>query len=199
MVIRGSDVKFEDEILNTLTIYIPVPDARDGKQKKYKATLLSDGSGIRVMMPSMPFYFIQAVDAIHSLEVGGDTDAGSASTAICEQTKLKHLALATAMRTTRTRQVKELVFRFPDKMTCTNSHYNKRKSPADLKLKNNLRMLDVEVDKDADGDPVIHTMTFIFWKVVIEGEVQKLEAAADSESDDDWTEATKRMSHMRLG
>jgi hypothetical protein len=102
------------------------------------------------------------------------------------------------MLTNRVRQVKQLVLRFPNGIECTNSHYNKRKNRDDRKLKNNLRMLDVEVGKDSEGDPEIHNMSYLYWKVVIKGEEQMLVAEAQSESDDEWEDARQRMSNMRL-
>lgn len=59
LVIQAADIVCQaKELVNSLTIFKPVYDARDAKTKKITASLLPDGSGILVMEPTVPSYLL---------------------------------------------------------------------------------------------------------------------------------------------
>jgi hypothetical protein len=66
MVFHANDMKVDKELIDCITIYKPLFNARD--IKKTKAMLHEDGGGILVTEPSVPTYMIKKVKEIHSVE-----------------------------------------------------------------------------------------------------------------------------------
>jgi hypothetical protein len=190
--IMGTNIKVGDDksVVDALTIYMPVFSRRDVIKKKYKASLLPDGSGISVTVPTISQALLDQVNEIHSLE-----DAAE-----CEQTKLQHNVKATFIKARAERLKKTLVLKFPRGMTANNKHFNGKGASADdtvLKLKNNFRILDVVIDTDEEGEEDLESVSFIWWKVVI-GAPQRLADESD-DSEDDYLEAiTRRTSRLRI-
>jgi hypothetical protein len=190
MVVKGSEIIVGGkEVVDALTIYKPLYDVRDYKAKKVKASLLADGTGITVTEPTVPFYFIQNAGQIYDLE----------GAKACESTARTHAIAATGIKTNNNRQIKQVTLKFPDGITCNNDNFNKSTTKdGSLKLKNNLRMMPVQMDKDDKGDPITTTIAFVFWKVSIDGEARHLNADAASDSDEDLDDAFKRMQNMKI-
>jgi hypothetical protein len=190
--IKSSSIKVGDDkaVVEALTVYMPVFDSRDIMKKKYQATLLSDGSGISVTIPTLFLAILDQVEEIHALE----------HHALCEQTKTQHAVAATYVKSKPERLTKTLILKFPRGMTGNNKHFNGKNASSDesiLKLKNHYRILDIVVGTDEDDDEEIETINFIWWKVVI-GEPQRLADESD-ESEDDYQDAlSRRMSRVKV-
>jgi hypothetical protein len=187
----GPNVKNGGEILNTISIYLPVLDVRDYHNKKYKAVLLSDRTGIRVTIPTLPQYQVDHVEEIHALEGSG----------ACESTLLMHTAQAKAIKKRTIRQTKHLILSFPFGMTCNNKHFNYKNSVDEevkMKLKVTFRLLAVDSKKEDEETPKVHTKAYVFWKIVIDGEKRYYEDSEEDSSEDDFADAELRMSNLSV-
>ena len=187
MVIKGSKIVIGTELVDALTIYKPIYDARDFKSKKIKASLLSDGTGIVFTEPSLPFFFTSEITQMHELE-------GRSS---CASTLRKHTVVANAIKGNIHRQTKEVTLLFPDGMTCNNRHFNGNPNEFSRGLKSNFRMLEVQIDQDLHTN-YMDKCNYVFWKVVIDGEAQIMETARDSDEDDEWNTAFERVEKLRI-
>lgn len=184
MVIRGNAIVVDNELVDSLVIYKPLFDIRDATSKniKIKASLLFDGTGIMVTEPKVPSYFYKEVEKIHLLEgLHG-----------CETMRSAHHVAAKDIRNQTHRQQKRVLLRFPEGVTCKVGHFNGATSSNDNKLKNNLRMMEMPVNKQGNQ---IATVQFIYWRVVIEGTHRCLNSDGE-ESDDCLEDAVKRMGNI---
>jgi len=185
--VRGKDVVVDDiSVMDTITIYKPIFDPRD--RAKVEVSLLSDGSGIEMKEPTVPTFFFTQVEDMYEL----DSDEER-----CASTILAHSVAATAIKNQVHRQSKRVVIEFPDGITCNKDFFNE--AGDGLKLKKRFRMLEVELCKDAAGNPVTTHLTFMYWKVAVDGEEKKLGPDKNKpDDDDDLKNALHRMSKMNM-
>lgn len=98
LVILANDIVCDSkELVNSLSIFKPIYDARDAKSKKITASLLPDGTGILVREPTVPTYL---------LEINKEMKAA------CMKKEPSH-------------QCKTVLLRFPEGTTCNDKHFNK--------------------------------------------------------------------------
>jgi hypothetical protein len=80
LVLRGEGIRVKnpdrnkgDFVVDALTIYRPLDDVKDFLNKRIKAQLLPDGSGIELTWPALPEYF-RDFRKIQALEGSGVCD-----------------------------------------------------------------------------------------------------------------------------
>lgn len=180
-MIVAKDVLKNHQLLDVVTIIMPLQDMRDAMKKKITASLLHDGSGMVITVPSVPSYLIHKVDALHGLEAAKNK---------CEKTGNAHKALANAIKTNPERSIKKIILKFPLGVKCKTEFFNHK----DLyKLKLNIRLLKDNVDMGS-GTNIEVTNCFIFWKLVVDQETRSVQEDTGNESDDDLNESIQRMS-----
>jgi hypothetical protein len=184
--VKGLEIKLKGgEVVDALTLYCPIVDIRDYKKKKYSASLLPDGSGIRLMVPTSPRFLFDHVSEIHALEKEDE----------CEKTKLRHAVASKDIKKNKRRQTKYLMLRFPGRVVCHNKHFNGTRT--DMKLKGRYRMVQVDIDEvDDKQNPVYVAQPYLVFKMVIDGVKRSVESEddeTDSEDGGGYQEAMKRM------
>lgn len=204
LVLRGDGIRVPnpdrnkgDFVVDALTIYCPLVDVEDFKNKRIKAHLLPDGSGIEVTWPTLPDYFRDNV-RIQGLE---DTE--------CERTALRHSTFVTSFKNDEKRQLKKIFLNFPDKITCNSKHFNAGKENGQLKthfcfIKAKFQVPDWTPDPndisgaDEDGN-VEYIWFFVFWKVIINKKVSEQvahDSVAADETNDDLVDAMRLLRKM---
>jgi hypothetical protein len=185
----GREVEFNKTIVSKLTIYLPITDLRDFTEKqRFKASLLENFDGVRITMPTMPSYLMQAED-IESLHAQEGTNK-------CWPTERSHKVLGVALEANESQQTKQVTYRFPDGMTCNNKLFNDDVGD-DYKLAANLRFKEVIIGKGAGGVDVKQLCPLVFWQIAIDSETPNLETKKAA-SDNDFAKAMERMSNMML-
>jgi hypothetical protein len=163
MVAHGVNVQVStSELVDALTFTLEISDMRDYEDKKYSATLLEDGTGIEVVVPTLPHWLYNNVDELEKKE----------QAEACSATFTDHKVFATNMRENRLRQTKRTTLRFPDEMTCNKMYFNgEEKDP--FKLQDNLRIVNYDWEQKK-----VKVCTFgkiyIWWKVAIDGESRRM-------------------------
>jgi hypothetical protein len=165
--VKNSDQNKGDFVVDALTIYRPLDDVKDFLNKRIKAQLLSDGSGIEVTWPALPDYF-RDFKKIQALE-GRD---------VCERTQLRHSTFVSSFKNDDARHLKKIILHFPDQMTCNSNHFNAGKEHGQLKTvfrmaPASFKLPDFTPDPDNpdDDDTVHYLQPFVYWKVVINKKV----------------------------
>lgn len=204
LVLRGDGIRVPnpdpnkgDFVVDALTVYCPLVDVEDFKNKRIKAQLLPDGSGIEVTWPTLPDYF-RDHKKIQGLE---DTE--------CERTALRHSTFVRSFKNDEKRQSKKIFLNFPDQITCNSKHFNAGKENGQLKT--NFRFTtakfqvpnwtrDAENISDADEDGTVpYIRFFVFWKVVINKKVSEQvahESVEADETNDDIVDAMRLLRKM---
>lgn len=91
---------------------------------------------------------------------------------------------------------KDMIFHFPDGITCKPDIFNKKNE--DGKLKNNFRLLDELVKIKNSNQGLKMKVPFVVWKFVINEKKRILEAVTGADDDDDVLQAMQRMSNMNV-
>jgi hypothetical protein len=184
-----NEVEVDKEVVSKLSLYLPINDIRDYTGGKYKAVLMRTMDGVIVTMPTVPSFLfnINNVKELHDLEEGKD---------VCPASERAHKIVATSIKANDAKQVKQVTYQFPASMTCNNKHWND--SAGDLKLWNNLRFLEVEVGKQADGTSMMQMMPLVYWSLVVDGETRRIETKTSPNGVDEITKAMNRMSKMKI-
>jgi hypothetical protein len=176
------EINLGTELVDAIVIFKPIFDARD--KKKIKAVLSPDGTHITVTEPSVPTYLVDHVSQIHQMDRSD----------MCIPSKRAHQVIATDIKSKEARQTKKSLYFFPAGMRCKTNHFSNTVS----KLKNNFRLMDVVLMKDAAGKEVKQLVSFIFWKVTINQESRHLKRQ-NSDDSEDLADTFKRMSAMNTG
>jgi hypothetical protein len=174
MLVHQCDVVIGKEMVECVTILKPIYDIRDVRNKRITATLLQDGSGIRVSEPTVPFYLL-------------DCPHGS-----CERSKIAHAVVVKKIKSKNTtRQFKTVILQFPQVMTCNNKCFNKKGSNF---LLNNIDFKALELKgKDQRVTLVESKVAYLTWKVATDGTSRDFNDSDDDDSDDDeWTAALSK-------
>lgn len=170
LVLRGEGIRVKnpdrnkgDFVVDALTIYRPLDDVQDFLNKRIKAQLLPDGSGIEVTWPALPGYFSD-FKKIQALEGSG----------VCDRTQLRHSTFVSSFKNDEKRQVKKIILHFPDQMTCNSNHFNAGKEHGQLKTvfrmaPASFKTPDFTLDpENPDDDGIVrYIQPFVYWKVVI--------------------------------
>lgn len=166
--------------MNVVSVAYQILDVEDYQKKKYNAFLGTDGQKMRVSAPTLPNWMYGNVAEIYKLE----------GAAACKQTKNAHLAAANEMVENEKLLTKDMIFKFPDGITCKTDIFNKKQD--DHKLKNNFRLMDQTV-KLNERQTLKMKIPFVVWKFVIDEKKRILEQLI-GDDDDDVIEAISRMS-----
>jgi hypothetical protein len=175
------EIEVNKALVAKLTLYLPFSDVHDYKEKKFKATLLRDMSGVVVTMPTVATFLFNNVAELHALE----------GTEVCRATERSHKVVGVLIKGNNMAQLKEVTYLFPKGMTCNNKLFNQTVS-GDLKLSNNLRFLQTVEGTITQMNP------FIFWEMAIDGETRRLETSSSADDEDAINKAMKRMSNMNI-
>jgi hypothetical protein len=170
-----------------LTLYLPFLDLRDYKAKKFKAQLLRDMSGVFVTLPTVPAFLFNNATQLYALE-GGE---------VCVATERSHKVVGIGIKGNDSAQHKQITYRSSKGVTCNNKLFNDNVS-GNLKLSNKLRVLKVVVGADSAGSAMTQLNPFVFWELVIDGEMRRLETKSSADDEDDITKAMERMSSMYI-
>ena len=111
--IMANDVVVGKERMSCLSILLPLLDPRNLKSSHCSARLLEDFSGIVITQPTVPYFLIHSMHALHNLKKE-----------TCEQTKLQHDVVGTAIQEDMSRQTKTTVWKFPGQTRCSNEYFN---------------------------------------------------------------------------
>jgi hypothetical protein len=178
MLVYLCDVVVGNEMVESVTILKPIFDMRDAKNKNITATLLGDGSGIRVSEPTVPSCLL---DGPH-----GD----------CRLSKIAHAVVAKSIKKkeaglARTRQFKTVILRFPDGKTCNSKHFNKKGTHF---LNNNIEVKGLDIKgKDPKKILMESKVAFMTWKVAVDGTTRDFNDSDDEDGDDEeWTTALSK-------
>jgi hypothetical protein len=182
MAFMALDVVFGNNMVDCLVIVKPVFDMSDTSgSNKISATLLQDGSGIVIKEPKIPSFCLD--DTIFLSE-----DDTNISRAIFG----KHSTIATAVKSSQSRLMKNTLCYFPGDMKC----YLSIDDGEGLKLKNKLRVVEgMKIIDPSDGTTLIqHYNTFIYWTLAVQGTERPL----SEEENNDIMKACQRMNKMNL-
>ena len=173
LLYRNDVVIAGKEIVECASIMKPICDMRDAKNKLITATLLADGSGIRVREPSVPSYLLEGPH--------GD----------CSLSQIAHKVVSKKIKKKDgNRQFKTQILRFPEGMTCNKSHFNKRGTPL---LDNNVDFKDVILIKGKEDPDDKIKVSFFTWKVAVDGTNRAFDESDDDDDDDDeWNAALSK-------
>lgn len=180
------DVVSGNNVVNNLVIVKPVFDISDTSGgNKISASLLQDGSGIVIKESKIPSFFLDENYTIFSSE-----DDTNISRAIYRT----HLTIATAVKASQRRLMKDTVCLFPGDMKC----YLSFEDGEGLKLKNNLRVVEgMKIIDPTNGKTMIqHYNSFIYWTLVIQGSERPLSSEEDLKTD--IMMACQRMNKLNL-
>ena len=173
MLVYQSDVVVGKEMVEAVTILKPIYDMRDTRNKSITATLLEDGSGIRVREPTVPSYLL-------------DGPHGS-----CRLSKIAHAVVVKRIKKKNgARQFKTVILRFPEGTTCSNDHFNKKASRF---LNNNIGFKELELNgKDSSKTLMESSVAFMTWKLAIDGTSRDFNNSDDEDSDDELAAALSK-------
>lgn len=184
LVVVGKDVEKEGRLLNVVTVAYQIYDMQDYDNKKYNAWMGGAGDKMKVTVPTIPFWMYNQVNAVHALE----------GTALCKQTKNAHLASSNAIAESPEYLTKDIIFKFPEGITCKPDIFNKKSE--DGKLKNNFRLLEELVSIKTGNQSMKMKIPFVVWKFTIDEKQRILEKTDVGDDDEDITSAISRMSNM---
>jgi hypothetical protein len=177
--------KGNEEIVDKMVIMLPIPDFHDYKEKKYKASLLSDRSGVIITKPTVPNFLIQAVPTIYKLE----------GEAACSAMMRAHQIAAVSIQEMESKQTRQVVYKFPEGMTCNTRFFNDKEG--ELKLANTYRMLRVIIRaKSGTKEEVSQLCQMVRWEMAIDGQTRRLLTKKSDDEDDILDSAMHRMSLM---
>ena len=191
--IRANEITVlpEMQLVDKITLYLPVPDYRDFIDGKYSAELKRDGTGVIIKMPTFVAFWAKEVKTVHALD---ETEA-------CAKTETIHKQTANDVLSNPNRQTKKVLFEFPEGMTCSNDFFNYHKNQKQNGyngLKVNFRQCDAVVGQDEEGK-LIHDFNYIFWKVSINGPSRFCKLPEDEDPfEKAAAEAIKRMSKVKI-
>lgn len=196
LVTKELEVVLGDEVVDIITFYKPLHDARD--KKDTKVYLFENGTGLRIIDPALPYYFVEQVDDMHT----GD-----------EAEKVSHQVAATAMK----KKISDGVFartlqtwdiHFPDSarggaMVCKLGQFGSPREKEKRRVKTNFRVIDSVVFTSAGKDgaviETVHQHSYLWWRLIIDGDSKPLQHKADEEEEsDDEDQFTNRMSRMNV-
>jgi hypothetical protein len=202
LILRGEGIRVKNPdrdkgnfVVDALTIYRPLDDVQDFLNKRIKAQLLPDGSDIEITWPTLPDYF-RDFKKIQSLEGRN----------VCEHTALRHSTFVALFKNDDKHQLKKIFLHFPDKVTCSNKHFNAGKEHGQLKTV--FRMVPAKFrlpgytpdPNDIDDDGIVeYIRPFVFWKVVVNKKVTEQvahESGAKDETNEDVLDAMRLFKDM---
>jgi hypothetical protein len=172
--VKNPDPNKGDFVVDALTIYRPLDDAQDFLDKRIKAQLLPDQSGIEVTWPTLPDYF-RDHKTIQALEGRN----------VCERTALRHSTFVGSFKNDNQRHMKKIFLHFPDKMTCNSNHFNDGKEKGHLKTY--FRLVPGTLKIPNSSDTIDYFRPFVFWKVVVNTKVPE-QVANENTTDEDETQ-----------
>jgi hypothetical protein len=168
------DIDSKSELIDKLTLYLPILDIRDYKDHKYKAGLLGDFSGVVVKMPSVPNFLFGDVAQMHNLEAVSN---------LCVPTQKAHKVHGYAINANELCQVKEITYKSPKGMTCTNKHFNEKENGG-CSLVNSLRLFKAVVGWDSTVNKEIkQKIIFCYWQMPVDGETRRIEETSVIDTD----------------
>jgi hypothetical protein len=180
MAIKG--VNFEDsktkQVVDKLSIYMPIIDIKDYSEGRYSARLCQDGGGIIISEPTIPHFFWEDPDEIQSLVDG---------TNVCTVTRLAYRVIATRVQETKEIRTHEVEYRFDKDITCNNEFFNLdvNGGPPNTPLKLIAKMVVQKrvLGVDSLGKDIVDYMPFVVWRMAIDGdEVNRTSAKRNSPS-----------------
>ena len=152
--IVAKDVEITGNVLvEKLVVMAALQDFRDYKDKKYKASLLPDHTGFIVTRPCFPSFFLEDLGKIYDPDTNTDRVA----------TRLSHSVAACTIKETVSQQTRQVVYKFPNGMTCNNCSFNKE--GGEVKLTNNFQMVQVEIQKKTDRGEAVDQLCRILGDV----------------------------------
>lgn len=179
MVFRDNNIDIGEELFDILTIFKPLKDPRD--YKLTKLVLGADGESLTLTEPSVPSYFVDTVDQIHAQETQDEEEY--------KGTRKQHRVLATLLKNDDKRKLKSTVFVLPYGIKLKLDHFGNTLS----KLQANYRCVKVKLNSTRKAEP-----SYMWWKIIIDGESRKLKDDAAAEEDDPFERAHQRMSGLAI-
>ena len=183
LVLRGVDITTGNQVVDAITIYKPLEDIQDFREKRIKAALFEDGSGIKVCWPSIPAFFFD-VERMHAVD----------GTHVCEPTMRSHRVAVTAVSSDQNRRVRQIFIHFPDGITCNNNHFNEGIEDG-LGLKSIFKMIPKVVTLP-DGTQQRYIQAYIKWKVVITNEMTRQLAPTQDNQENDFQDAIEMLNNL---
>jgi hypothetical protein len=159
LVASGRSITKGAVMLDNVSIYFPIACVRDVHEKKVTAELLPSNNGIRITMPTIPSVLVSTacIEKMHK----------QVSSGFCLPSQNAHKAVANEIKDKKhhERCMKQIIFLFPDGMTCNTSHFNYKAGGP--KLKNHFLVADDSIELNATNAMIIQEH-YILWKLVIE-------------------------------
>jgi hypothetical protein len=190
MAFCANNVKNNSKLIDKVTIFKPLYSPRD--RKLIKATLDKDRTGITFVESSSPSYFSK--DASNIPEVEKDNKGGLA----CKQTEQAHQVAANSIQLKVELCLQHVRLNLPNGISCkVFTQEVRRVAKQQGKLKNLFRMVEVKIREDESRVDLMWHAPHVIWIFLINREARHLKKE-DSDSDDNFLEATKCMSKVLI-
>ena len=189
LCIRGNEVQVEKNMVDKLTILKPIFDMDDFDLKLYKAALTKGGTGIVVTEPTIPGYLWKNPVKIQELI---DFDQKSS----CTKSELTYKFIRMDMKKNREHRTHEVIYYFPQDITCNNQHFNGSKKMGEKQeLITEMFVFELEIGVDADkgNEPIFQYCPFLCWKMAINGEDKQVD-----DDEDGLRGATKALARLGI-
>jgi hypothetical protein len=182
---RDDKVVMGKEAVSILTGYLPLADPRDFT--KIRLYLDFDGgsnsaTALFLEKPKIPGFFVDHVEKIHKQEI--ECSPAPEHPDVFKSTKTSHQIMANQLKSNENRLMSISRFKLPGDLAVKVDHFGNSSS----EIKKNYRQVKVEVTAQFKA-----TCSYIFFKILIDGEAARLEPDAVA-ANDVFMDAMKRMS-----
>jgi hypothetical protein len=148
------------EVVDTMTIYLGMVDIRNGIKNLFRASMVPGGTGIVVTVPPRSMAFHQNAVSIHALEGHNQDEEATACTHLIQNTLMNQPNMPRSL-------TKTFTLMFLPNIICETAIFN---NGGNTKLTSNFRMMQVDTGRQqADGTPLYSHVSYVFWKLAIQG------------------------------
>lgn len=160
----------DKELIDAIVVVFPLSDVNDMVNNLVSATLLKDGVGLEIMMPTAPSFMLDKT-SVENMYIGEDPNL-----AISQSMVLGHVVAANTIAVNPIRQTKKVTIFFPDGIKCRKGPFNDTDDA--LKLDNKLCVVE-----GAHYCGYQFYNAAVYWKVVINRAEKRATALSAAPSD----------------
>jgi len=181
MWFRDDDVEIGDSFNSVLTVYQPLFDARDQDLIRLSVDE-TDPSILYHVHPTVPTFMYSNFEKVYEQE------SSVKNPEIFSETRKKHKKHASKIKRNKNARLEMSEYHLPFSLSM-----NKFDDIANSysEIKKHYRTIEVDVHVDAEND-IKHTCSYIYWKILIDGETTNL---ADDDDANIYADAHTRMSN----
>jgi hypothetical protein len=181
MWFRDDDVMIGDDMCSILTIYQPLFDARDHNLISLRRDA-EDPTVLHHIHPAVPTFLYRDYESVHIM------DESTSNPDIFTETQRKHRKHAYKIMNNENLKLETTEIQLPFGLSTEPFDQIENSNAEIMKT---LRTILIKVD---DEEGIVHTCSFLFWKIMIDGETIHCSDKMKKEKKNAFVDAHKRMS-----